>query len=126
MPDSQKKILIIEDDGTIRGLVRLYLVRSPFTFYDASDGMDGLAMAIQIVPDLIITDLMMPRMDGIDLIKAVRGHEKLKAIPIIALSGANYEEHSKAMQAGALTVLEKPVNHFELRQAISVFLPVKT
>lgn len=123
MPDV-RKVLVVEDDETIRNLIRLYLVRYPLAIYDAKDGLDGLAIAIQIIPDLIITDLSMPRMDGLTFLAAVKVHEKLKAIPVIVVSGMDATYHIKAMEAGASAVLQKPITHAMLRQAISVFLPL--
>ncbi len=122
--EPRKRILIVEDDEAIRILIRLYIVRLPFTIYEAVDGLDGLAVANQIVPDLIITDLAMPRMGGLELIKAIRANKKLELIPIIVITGTEHAEQISAIAAGASTVIQKPIKHSVLRQNINVFLPL--
>lgn len=122
MPDAQKKVLVVEDDETIRNLIRLYLVRFPITIFEARDGLEGLALIAKIIPDLVITDITMPRMDGLELIKALQAVEKLKAIPVIVITGTALPDPATLMKEGATAILHKPVTHGELRQAISVFL----
>jgi CheY-like chemotaxis protein len=122
MPDAQKKVLVVEDDETIRNMIRLYLVRFPITIYEARDGLEGLALSARILPDLILTDITMPRMDGLELIKALQAVEKMKNIPIIVITGTPLPDASTLMKEGAAAILQKPVTHAEIRQAISLFL----
>jgi CheY-like chemotaxis protein len=122
MPDEQKKVLVVEDDETIRNLIRLYLVRFPITFFEAKDGLEGLALAARTLPDLIITDITMPRMDGLELIKALQAVEKMKHIPIIVITGTALPDPATLMKEGAAAILQKPVAHAQMRQVISVFL----
>jgi CheY-like chemotaxis protein len=123
----KKKVLIIEDDQTIRVMIRLFLIRMKVEVYEAKDGVEGLTQAQLLKPDLIMTDLMMPILNGIDLIEALKGgiDDTLKKIPIIALTGGGRELQDKALQAGANSILQKPVRHEELRQVVSLFLKEK-
>lgn len=117
-------VLLVEDDETIRALLRLYMARMNLHIFEVNDGMEAIGLAVELEPDLIITDLTMPRMSGIELIKALRANssEKLKSVPIIAMTGATMVLHQEAKDAGANVILEKPTNHKQIRQTISLFL----
>lgn len=122
---TNKKVLIVEDDEGFRVLLRVYLMRMGVSLYEASDGLDGYALAREIEPDLIICDLSMPRSNGIDFIKNIRSSvfDALKDCPIIVISGGTVELQRLAIDAGANTVLEKPyVSQSTIRQTVQVFL----
>ena len=117
-----KKILIVEDEESIRILLKLFLVRLNYKTYEARNGLEGLGMARQFEPHLIITDLMMPVMDGIALVKSIRADEKLKNIPIIVLTGGTGELQQTASVAGASTVMSKPIVRRDLIDVIDSIL----
>lgn len=117
-----KRILIVEDEESIRILLKLYLVRLSYRIYEARNGLEGLGMAKQFEPHLIITDLMMPVMDGIALVKAIRADERLKATPIIVLTGGPGDTQQHASDAGANTVMNKPIVRRDLVSVIDSML----
>lgn len=117
-----KKILIVEDEESIRILLKLFLVRLNYKTYEARNGLEGYGMAKQFIPDLIITDLMMPVMDGLALIKSIRADERLKNTPIVVLTGSDAEMQQTASIAGANTVMNKPVVRRELVDVIDSIL----
>jgi len=119
-----KKVLIVEDDESIRDLFQLYLVRFHAEMYEASNGIEALGMLKEVSPALIITDLSMPLMDGITLIKAVRGHiiESLRSIPILAITGGDNAAKEAAVAAGANSVLGKTMHNAEIRQIVGLLL----
>ena len=104
-------ILIIDDDPAIRLLFEQFLTRSGYEVALAENGKTGLQLMRETAPDLIITDIMMPEMDGLEILMAIR--QELQSVPVIAISGGmralpiNFLHQAKLM--GARHVFEKPV-----------------
>lgn len=106
------KILVVEDTLDMRELIHLYLKTEGFDVVVASDGREGLYMARAEKPDLILTDIHMPNVDGITLVKELRTAAKLKDIPIIVMTAFSGEDRDNAIRAGADRAVNKPT-HFE-------------
>jgi DNA-binding response OmpR family regulator len=85
MPDSPH-ILVLEDDPSVQMLMRKQLTAHGYKVTTASDGLDGLMKLEAVKPDLIICDVMMPNLDGIEFVKAVKGHGDTQRIPVIFLT----------------------------------------
>lgn len=107
------KILVVDDNLEMREVVHMYLKEAGFSVVTACDGQDGLYLAKAEQPDLIITDVTMPRLDGIELTRQLRAQTDTRHIPIIVWtslgSGTPLEE---AIKAGANRAMHKPT-HFE-------------
>ena len=88
----QKKILVIDDEEDMQKLLKMRLEQENFTVALASDGDVGVKTAEQEVPDLILLDIMMPRMDGYTCLKEIRNLPKIKDVPILMLSGKEEEK----------------------------------
>lgn len=122
----KKNVLIIDDDELICALMKLYLTGlGDFEFWESHNGMSGLNMARQILPDLIISDITMPVMDGIQFLTYLRRetNEKLKKCPVIMVSGTSDDLKARAYEAGADMVLEKPLVRKYMINAIEKLLP---
>ena len=115
-----KRILIIEDEESVRLLLKLYLMRHHFTLMEAKNGLEGLGVARQFIPDLVITDLNMPVMDGIAFVKSARADEKLKNVPVVVVTGTAGECQQRANDAGATAVLQKPISRRDLLNIIEL------
>jgi len=103
-----KNILIIEDDEFFRGLVGKKLVAEGFSFSAASDGREGIEMAQRIKPDLIVLDLVLPTVDGFDVLKELKEGPSTSSIPIIILSNLDKKEHiERGLKLGADDYLVK-------------------
>ena len=103
-------ILVVEDDPTIRELVRLHLASASHDVMTASDGLQGLQMAVSNRPDVIVSDVQMPNMDGFGMLAAVRANEQTSSIPVIFLTALDDRENfRKSMNLGADDFLSKPV-----------------
>lgn len=112
--ENQCRLLIVEDNRDIAAYIGTHL-SSLYAVYYASNGKEGFDKALEIVPDLIITDLMMPKMDGLELCQEVRKNEILNHIPIVVVTAKiSEEERIKGIEAGADAYLAKPFNSDEL------------
>lgn len=113
-------IIVIEDDPPIRRFLRTGLSTQGFTVFEADTGKQGIVEAGVRKPDLVILDLGLPDMDGVEVIKAIR---TWSAIPIIILSARSSEQHKiDALDAGADDYLTKPFGFGELLARIRVAL----
>jgi DNA-binding response OmpR family regulator len=109
LPGTKKKILIIEDEPDIQVLVSHRLIAMGFETLAAADGQMGLDLARKEVPDLILLDLMLPKIDGFKVCRMLKFDKACENIPIIIFSSRCYEADRKlAEQVGANAFLAKP------------------
>jgi two-component system, cell cycle response regulator DivK len=121
---SQKTILYVEDNEFNRKIVRQMLARTSYRLTEAPDGEQGVAAALAAPPDLILMDIQLPKMSGLEATRQLRADTRTAAVPIIvvtsfALSG---DEH-KAKTAGATAYLAKPYSPRELLAKIREIVP---
>lgn len=109
-----KTLLIIEDDSNIRELLRLYLEQEGYAIESAADGAEGLRVFKRIHPDLVLLDVMMPNMDGWQVIKEIRAASKTPVIMLTAKS-ETFDKVS-GLELGADDYIAKP---FEMREVIA-------
>ena len=102
-------ILVVDDTASMREIVNLTLAEAGYNVLLATDGNDALSKLDGRSIDLIITDLNMPNMDGIELIKQIRSSEGYSFAPILLFSTESSESKKKALDAGATGMLEKPI-----------------
>lgn len=109
------RILIIDDDPGIRGLIKAVLTRRGHDVTEASDGREGLAGWEASAPDLVVTDVQMPGLGGIDMIRDLRRRGSPAKILIVSGKRAPLDEELSAMrEEGRLGVLDKPFTPAEL------------
>ncbi|MEI6945561.1 response regulator [Paraflavisolibacter sp. H34] len=119
------KILIIEDHAEIRDLLRVCL-EAEYSVVEAADGREGWAIAVSELPDLIITDVMMPEMDGNDLCRNLKADERTSHIPVIMLTAKVGEEQQvEGLECGADIYLTKPFSVQVLRSYIKNLLKAR-
>ncbi|WP_062205892.1 response regulator [Aureimonas sp. AU12] len=115
-----KTILTIDDSRTMRELLRAALDAAGFTVIQAEDGLHGLEVLSACDPDVIITDINMPRMNGLEFIEAVRVDQARRAIPIIVLTTeSDAAKKDRARKAGATGWIVKPFDPAKLVSAIN-------
>ena len=107
-----KKILVVEDNLDTRELIHLHLTTEGFAVVTASNGREGLYLASAEHPDLIITDISMPEIDGLELVRQLRTHPEFETLPILVLTAFGADQMDQAIKAGANRALNKPV-HFD-------------
>ena len=116
------RILIVEDRPEVARW-EMRQIEGGYSFCFASDGAEGLRKAEEIVPDLIITDVMMPVMDGLEFCRKVRSSELLSHVPVIMVTAkAEQEDRLKGLEAGADAYLEKPYDENELSVRVRMLL----
>ncbi len=112
------KILIVDDDPNVRELCRVVLGREGYEVLEAVDGPAGMNQAIQHQPALIMLDWMMPGVDGIDTLRALKGHPRTREIPVVMLTALDgLAEITVATHSGADGYLTKP---FDVRDLLAL------
>jgi len=106
-----KRVLVVEDNETNMYLIRFILEKSGYEVIEAKDGASGVELAIKEKPDLIIMDLQLPDIDGLEATKRIRASKADGKIPIIALTSyAMASDREKALAVGCTGYISKPIN----------------
>ncbi len=114
-----KTVLTVDDSRTMRDMLNLALSEAGYRVVQAVDGLDGLEILEGERPDVIVTDLNMPRMDGFAFIEGVRRDARLRATPILVLTTeSDTAKKARAREAGATGWIVKPFNPAKLVDAI--------
>lgn len=114
-----KLILTVDDSASMRMLLKVSLTAQGYMIEGAEDGVAGLSRMQEVKPDLLITDINMPHMDGFELIEAVRALPQFRGTPILVLSTEFSEEKkARAREAGATGWITKPFDADKLGAAI--------
>src|SRR5579871_6032204 len=111
-------LLIAEDDSDIREVLSFVLQIEGFDVRAAADGREAIKILEQFVPDVLLTDLNMPNINGIELIEYVRQNKSISDLPIIAMTANDLKLIEKAKMVGASIVMQKPVDHEVLMASI--------
>ncbi len=114
-------VLAVDDSRTIRDMLKYTLSQAGMSAHLAEDGQHGLDMLDEVAPDVIITDINMPRLDGFGLIDAVRAQDAYRALPILVLTTESSDElKSRARDAGATGWIVKPFDPEKLVKALHI------
>jgi len=117
-------ILVIDDEAPIRENLMRFLRLEDHRVHEAPDGQAGVEMARLERPDLIFCDMMMPRMNGLQVLDALRSTPELASVPFVFLSAsAEPEQLEHALQNGATAYITKPFNLAQLRETLKTLLP---
>jgi two-component system alkaline phosphatase synthesis response regulator PhoP len=120
---SQKKILIADDEATVRALVKRLLGKS-YVILEAEDGEEAVQVANSQKPDLVLMDILMPKMDGLTACHVIKSSPATKDIPVVMLTAVDYELNRKLSQEvmGAQDYITKPFDSQTLNSAIDRFV----
>jgi putative two-component system response regulator len=125
-PYTGAKILLVEDDPQAVGILQPILIAKGFSVAVARDGLEGLEKVKLMSPDLLLLDITMPRMDGIELCRRIKSDDSVRLTPVIMLTAlSDLEKKLEAVEAGADDFLNKPYNTIELVTRIKSLLKVK-
>ncbi len=120
------KILLVEDDPQAVGILEPILVAKGFSVAIARDGVEGLQKVKDLNPDLLLLDIHMPRLDGIEVCRTLKNDRQTRMIPIVMLTGmSDLDSKLAALDAGADDFLNKPYNHIELLTRLRALLRTK-
>ena len=119
---AKARVLIAEDDRDTREVLAFYLSSIGYEALTATCGSTAIDLAQRRHPDLLLTDLTMPNVDGIELIERLRSDGSLNRLPILAMTAHGAEKRERAMAAGADACLAKPLDFANLAQAIEGIL----
>jgi chemosensory pili system protein ChpA (sensor histidine kinase/response regulator) len=116
-------VMVVDDSLTVRRVTQRLLERQGYTVLLAKDGVDALRQLQDVRPDIMLVDIEMPRMDGYDLTRNIRGNKKTAEIPIIMITSRTAEKHrSTAFELGVNEYLGKPYQEDELLKFIKQYL----
>lgn len=122
-PRSRPLVLVADDDRDILQLVSFRLERADYEVVQANDGEEALRLVKELHPDLAVLDLMMPKLNGYEVIREIRRDEETKAIPVILLTARVQEaDVARGFEAGADDYLKKPFSPQELRARVHAIL----
>lgn len=119
-----KKVLLVDDSSTTLMMEQLILKqRTPYECVTAKDGLDAMARALVETPDLILMDVVMPRLNGFETCKRMRLEKSLQGTPIILVTSRGEEEYVEAgFQSGCNDYITKPVDGYELVTLLHSYL----
>ncbi|MGQ0512366.1 MAG: response regulator [Betaproteobacteria bacterium] len=116
------RILVVDDDDSMRELIRIHLSSAGYEVITAADGIAAGYLVLKSPPDLILSDVNMPHMDGFEFIAALKEDKSLPYIPVIFLT-SNEEGDHRGKELGAVGYLTKPVRAEKLLQMVAQHVP---
>ncbi len=122
-PKREPRVMVVDDSLTVRKITSRLLVRENYEVLTAKDGVDALQQLQETIPDVMLLDIEMPRMDGFELARNIRADKKLAGIPIIMITSRTAEKHRNfALELGVNEYLGKPYQEEELLRLIARYV----
>ena len=119
-------VMVVDDSLTVRKIISRLLAREGYQVVLAKDGVDALEQLLEVMPDVILSDIEMPRMDGFDFVRNLRADERLRLLPVIMITSRTADKHRNyALQIGANHYLGKPYDEEELLGLIAGYIAAK-
>ena len=123
MTEAKRKILLADDEEDIKVIVQLYLENNGYEVITAFDGLDAVEKTKEMKPDLILMDIMMPIIDGVEVTRQLKSLEETKDIPVVMLTAAAQSAMvERAIKAGAADYISKPFDPEHLKSVIEEIL----
>jgi signal transduction histidine kinase len=124
--DKKPQILIVDDESYARQTIEMLLLKESYELFFAEDAHEALAQLDDEVPDVILSDVMMPNMDGFELCQRIKRNPKWNHVPIILVTALDSKQDlARGLEAGADDFLHKPINGLELRARVRSMLRIK-
>lgn len=124
--NSKNRILVAEDDADTRFALAMLLELEGFEVITAVDGEEAYNLAVDEHPDLIVTDINMPKMNGLDLIKTLREDCKIEHIPVVAMSAVEKQSLNRAKELGAIAVAQKPIEFDQFMSLVAQIVSARS
>src|ERR1700726_1512820 len=123
MADHPKRILIVEDNETHVRLLKDILETRGYTILQTREGLEAIDLSVVNLPDLILLDIQLPDMSGLEVARRLRGDERSKQIPIVAVTAFAMEWHEReALDSGCDAYVSKPISIFSFLRTVESFL----
>ncbi|HEX6095569.1 MAG TPA: response regulator [Thermoanaerobaculia bacterium] len=120
---ARKKILLVDDSNTILMMERMILTKGPYDLVTASNGEEAVAKALTELPDLILMDVVMPKMNGFEACRRIRGEESIGSTPIIMVTTRGEVQNVETgFESGCNDYVTKPINGTELMAKLKSYL----
>ncbi|MDR0454221.1 MAG: diguanylate cyclase [Deferribacteraceae bacterium] len=131
MDNKEKNAILIVDDEKLNLKTLIQILNAEYTIYTAKDGLTAIEMSIQLQPDVILLDIIMPDMDGYEIISMLKKQEKTKTIPVIFITGlSSLEDEEKGLTLGAVDYIIKPFSaaivKLRIRNQIQIINQLRT
>ncbi len=124
-PDKQPKILVIDDEPDNFDVIEALLHQENYQLYYAASGQQGWEQIAAVQPDVILLDVMMPIIDGIEVCRQIKQHQQWRNIPILMVTALNNKKDlAKCLSGAAEDVISKPLTGLELRARVRVMVKV--
>ncbi len=120
--DANQKVLVAEDEVDLRKMMKILLEMQGFEVIEAADGYEAVEKALDEAPDLILMDMGMPVMGGLDSARTIRRHKALDDVPIVAVTAYGEFYDQRARYAGCNDVLHKPLDFGQLKPMIERYI----
>jgi CheY-like chemotaxis protein len=119
MPGASRTVVYVEDEPAVQRLVQFWLLDAGYSVHLAADGAEGLELIRSLKPDLVVTDALMPRMSGDELVEALRSDPELRSTPIVmATAAASPLRIERMLARGCTAVLAKPLEEAAFLSAV--------
>ena len=122
--ETPKCVLLVDDDRSVRRYLEVTLQRAGYKVITAEDGLQGMRCALTSKVDVVLTDAIMPQMNGRELARFLRSNPKLAKLPIVLITGQENDEASKTDKNLIDAFLYKPVKADELKECLAKVVPV--
>jgi DNA-binding response OmpR family regulator len=121
----KKKVLIVEDEELIRKFF-IEILEYKYELHVASNGDEGIKIANEVVPDMILLDIMMPQMDGFEVCTSLRNNKKFEKTIIVMVTGlSDRDSKMKALKMGADDIIAKPFNPIDVRTKVQLMFRLR-
>ena len=119
----EKRILVVDDSATVRKLIAGKLEKCGHEVFCAADGIEAIEQLDTMIPDLVLLDITMPRMDGYQVCKVIRGKDSTKDVPVVMISGKDgFFDKVRGRMAGTTGYITKPFGPETLMKAVETYL----
>ena len=120
---TKKKILIVEDDTDVREILSRALRQAGYEVQEAEHALGAICAMVRAGADLVLTDIRMPIMDGLGLVRELKAHEDTRRVPVVAMTGFDTPENrAAAIQAGCVGYITKPIDAREFLGRIAGYI----
>jgi len=122
---TKKKILLVEDDSDVREILSRTLRKAGYEVQEAGHAFGAVCAMVRAGADLVLTDIHMPVMDGLGLVRELKAHEDTRRVPVVAITGFDTPEgRAAALKAGCVGYITKPIQTGDFLSQIAKFLGV--